>query len=169
MQAGKDRCETSKGVNDEAYWVCAGIDQERDNGSASQRSARCWRSPPQARGLGVTPAQLARLAEHGALARLQHGVYVVVGVPFDRHRGLQVARLALDPRPRASERLVSPELAVVSHESSAALHGIGNLDADVYELTLEDHRTVHQGPSPGPSAPANAQRDLTVNAPGMIR
>ena len=136
MQVGKDGCETPGGVNDETYWVCVGIDQERDNGSAIQRSARGWRSPPQARGLGVTPAQLVRPS--------------------------------LDPRPRASERRGSHELAVVSHESAAALHGIGNLDADVYELTLGGHRTVRSGPSPGPPPPANAQPDWTVNAPGMI-
>lgn len=111
---------------------------------------------PQARGLGVTAAQLARLAEQGALARLQHGVYAVAGVPFDRHRGLQAAWLSLDPRHSAYERLLAPELAVVSHASAAALHGIGNLDADDFEFTVAGRKQsrqadvrIHRGVIPG--------------------
>lgn len=110
---------------------------------------------PQARALSVTAAQLARFAEQGALARLQHGLYVVAGVPFDRHRGLQAAWLALDPRRPAHERILAPDVAVVSHASAAALHRIGNIDADVFEFTVAGRKQsrradvrIHRGVIP---------------------
>ena len=110
---------------------------------------------PQARSIGVTAAQLARFAEQGALVRLQHGVYVVAGVPFDRHRDLQAAWLALDPRVPAYERINIPGVPVVSHGSAAELHGLGDIEADVHEFTVgsrkqsrrEDVR-IHRGHVP---------------------
>ena len=110
---------------------------------------------PQARGLGVTAAQLARLAEQGALVRLQHGLYVVAGVPFDRHRSLQTAWLALDPQMPAHERIIAPGVAVVSHASAAALHGLGDIEADVLEFTVAGRKQsrradvrIHRGVVP---------------------
>jgi predicted transcriptional regulator of viral defense system len=110
---------------------------------------------PQARSLGVTAAQLARFAEHGALVRLQHGLYVVAGVPFDRHRSLQAAWLALDPRVPAYERINTPGVPVVSHASAAELHGLGDIEADVLEFTVSSRKQsrredvrIHRGHVP---------------------
>ena len=52
---------------------------------------------PQARRLGATAAQLARFSEHGALVRLQHGLYVVAGVPAAR--GIDLPRAMHLPSP----------------------------------------------------------------------
>lgn len=110
---------------------------------------------PQARSLGVTAAQLARFAEQGALVRLQHGMYVVAGVPFDRHRNLQAAWLALDPRVPAYERINTPGAPVVSHASAAELHGLGDIEADVLEFTVDSRKQsrrqdvrIHRGHMP---------------------
>jgi len=39
---------------------------------------------------------------------------------------------------------VSPELAVVSNASASALHGLANLDADVYEFTVVERKQSRQ-------------------------
>jgi predicted transcriptional regulator of viral defense system len=71
---------------------------------------------------------LSRLAESGDLVRLAHGVYKDAGAPGGEHDELRAAWLASDPRRLAWDRLKErPGAVVVSGESAASLHGVGNL------------------------------------------
>ncbi|MFD7161375.1 type IV toxin-antitoxin system AbiEi family antitoxin domain-containing protein [Kribbella sp. NPDC059898] len=95
----------------------------------------------QARQLGVSAAELARWADRGALTRLTHGVYKITGSAYDPHDDLRAAWLGLDPKRTAIDRLAQQQVdAVVSHRSAAALHGLGDLDADVLEFTVHGRR-----------------------------
>lgn len=76
------------------------------------------------------------MADSGVLERVHHGVYRVARFPHDEHQDLRVAWLALDPERVAWERLDDDvPTGVASHRTAAALHGLGDLDADVTELT----------------------------------
>jgi hypothetical protein len=90
----------------------------------------------QARRVGLSAQQVARLAESGAAERLQHGVYRISGVPTSPVDDLRAAWLALQPTQTADERLRQPQtLEVVSHRSAAAVHRLGDVDADLLEFT----------------------------------
>lgn len=89
----------------------------------------------QARVVGVSPQAVARLTNQGALERMTHGVYRVTGAPPSPLDNLRAAWLALDPARRASERLRDHAQAVVSHRSAAAIHELGDLEADEFEFT----------------------------------
>lgn len=79
---------------------------------------------------------LTRLTESGNLIRLTHGVYKDAGAPGTSHDELRSAWLASDPTRLAWDRLKErPGKVVVSGESAAALHGIGNLRAMRSEFT----------------------------------
>jgi len=93
----------------------------------------------QARRMGVTVQQLARLSNDGALERVRHGVYRVAGSPSHQFEQLRAAWLALDPERLADERLAE-DVAVVSHRTAAAVHGLGDLEVDVLEFTVRDRR-----------------------------
>lgn len=108
----------------------------------------------QARALGVTAVQMKRLADRGALERVHHGIYRMTRLPYDPRQDLRVAWVALDLDTPAWERLSqSFPGGVISHRSAAQLHDLGDLDADVTELTcprrvrlsLPDVR-IHTGP-----------------------
>ncbi|MGQ4619250.1 type IV toxin-antitoxin system AbiEi family antitoxin domain-containing protein [Nocardia sp. R7R-8] len=101
----------------------------------------------------VTPQQLKRLTDSGVLERLHHGLYRLSRVPHDEHLEMRVAWLALNPGLVAWQRLEQDvPTGVLSHRTAAALHRLGDLDADVVELTatrrirlsLPDI-TVHRG------------------------
>ncbi|MCI1748205.1 MAG: type IV toxin-antitoxin system AbiEi family antitoxin domain-containing protein [Acidipropionibacterium sp.] len=90
----------------------------------------------QARARGVSHMNLTRLTESGDLLRLSHGVYRDAGAPGDEYEDLRSAWLASDPARLAWDRLQErPSKVVVSGESAAALHGIGNLRAMRSEFT----------------------------------
>lgn len=76
---------------------------------------------------GVSHLNLSRLADAGALVRLAYGVYRDAGAPVDRLEALRAAWLATDPKLIAYKRLSAwPVSAVVSGETAAMVHGIGD-------------------------------------------
>lgn len=90
----------------------------------------------QARELGVSHMDLTRLAQAGDMIRLSHGVYKIAAVPGTQHDELRAAWLASEPKYLAWERLrESPPTIVVSGESAADLHGIGDFRAMRSEFT----------------------------------
>lgn len=98
----------------------------------------------QARGLGVSPQAAARLTNQGALERMTHGVYRVTGAPPSPLDPLRSAWLALDPARRAGERLRDEVPAVVSHRSAAAVHELGDLEADQLEFTSAERKQTRR-------------------------
>lgn len=98
----------------------------------------------QARGVGASAQRVARLTSQGALVRLTHGVYRITGAPPDPLDELRAAWLALDPGRRASERLRDLPPEVVSHRSAAAVHGLGDLEADELEFTVSGRKQTRR-------------------------
>ena len=94
----------------------------------------------QARTLGVPAQGVARLTNQGSLERITHGVYRVSGAPPEPLDELRAAWLTLDPSRRAAERVRDASPAVVSHRSAAALHGLGDLEADLHEFTTHGRK-----------------------------
>ncbi|MFH5208083.1 type IV toxin-antitoxin system AbiEi family antitoxin domain-containing protein [Antrihabitans spumae] len=90
----------------------------------------------QARRAGVSAQQIKRLTDRGILDRLHYGIYRMTRLPHDQHLPVRVAWIALDPETPAWHRLEQDlPTGVVSHRSAAVLHGLGDIDADVVELT----------------------------------
>jgi predicted transcriptional regulator of viral defense system len=89
----------------------------------------------QARPLGFSTQRIARLADHGTIERLRHGVYRIGGAPSVPHEQLRAAWLLIEPAVAASERLDAEHPGVVSHRSAARLHDLGDLDADVMQFS----------------------------------
>lgn len=112
----------------------------------ADRAAEQWGlvTTAQARSLGVSPQAVARLTNQGALERMTHGVYRVTGAPPSPLDGLRAAWLALEPARRAGERLRDETPAVVSHRSAAAIHGLGNLEADEFEFTSAERKQTRR-------------------------
>ncbi len=98
----------------------------------------------QAKDAGVGWRSVSRLAEAGLLERVAHGIYRIRGAAEPDHLGLRAAWRQLDPGHAAWERLDDSEGAVVSHTSAAALHGVGDLRADVHEFTLPPRRQTRR-------------------------
>lgn len=90
----------------------------------------------QALAAGVPRATFARLVAAGALVRVAHGVYRIVGGPDPGHLDLRAAWLQLDPWTPAWQRVRSAGVAVVSHRSAADLYGLGDLIADMHEFSV---------------------------------
>ncbi|MFT3875204.1 MAG: type IV toxin-antitoxin system AbiEi family antitoxin domain-containing protein [Propioniciclava sp.] len=85
---------------------------------------------------GVSHLTLSRLTGSGDFIRVAHGVYKNACAPSDEHEALRAAWLAIEPDRFAWERTAErPGFAVVSGESAAQLHGIGNLRAMRSEFT----------------------------------
>ena len=95
----------------------------------------------QARAQGIDHMTLKRLNDDGHLVRLIHGVYRSAGAPSTEHEELRAAWLATEPRRLALERLRDDRPGiVVSGESAARLHGIGDLRATRSEFTSPTRR-----------------------------
>ncbi len=102
-------------------------------------------SSAQASARGVSHMNLTRLAESGDLIRLSYGVYRDAGAPGGQHEELRAAWLATDPAKLAYERLSEhPRSAIVSGESAARLHGIGNLRAMKSEFTTPTRKQTQR-------------------------
>ncbi|MDF9716455.1 type IV toxin-antitoxin system AbiEi family antitoxin domain-containing protein [Nocardioides sp. ChNu-99] len=98
----------------------------------------------QARSVGASPQAVARLANEGVLERVTHGVYRVIGTPPSPIDDLRAAWLALDPARRANERRRGQAPVVVSYRSAAAIHGLGDLEADELEFTSAQRKQTRR-------------------------
>lgn len=108
----------------------------------------------QGRQAGVSLQEQARLARLGLTDRVRHGVYRVGGAPTGEHERIYAGWLALDPARSHQQRLADPTtLAVVSHQSAARLHDLGDIDADQLEYSAPTRKqprdpeiTIHRRP-----------------------
>ncbi|GAA3147992.1 hypothetical protein GCM10020255_026650 [Rhodococcus baikonurensis] len=92
----------------------------------------------QARAHDVTPVQMKRLTDRGALERVHHGIYTMTRMPYDPIQDIRVAWIALDPKTPAWDRLTQDfPTGVVSHRTAAKLHQLGDIDADWTEFTCQ--------------------------------
>ncbi len=99
----------------------------------------------QANARGVSHMNLTRLADSGDLVRLSHGIYKDAGAPGGEHDELRAAWLASEPARLAWDRLQDkPATVVVSGESAAALHGIGNFRATRSEFTTPSRKQTQR-------------------------
>ncbi|MET7282121.1 type IV toxin-antitoxin system AbiEi family antitoxin domain-containing protein [Kribbella sp. NPDC005582] len=88
---------------------------------------------------GVTKMQLSRLTERGTLQRVRHGIYALPSADAGPLQGLRAAWIATGSRPSGQQ-----PLAVVSGESAAAVHGLGDLLPSKYEFTSAVRRQTTQ-------------------------
>lgn len=88
---------------------------------------------------GVSKMRLSRLADHGTVQRVRHGVYALPSADTGPLQGLRAAWLATGSQPAGNL-----PLAVVSGESAAAVHGLGDLLPSKYEFTTAVRRQTTQ-------------------------
>lgn len=98
----------------------------------------------QASQVGVSAQAVSRLASSGQLERLAHGVYRLAGNPPHRHDELRAAWLAFDPRRNLADRIAANQVEVVSHQSAAVMHELGDVNADVLEFTAVVRRQTRR-------------------------
>lgn len=111
------------------------------------RSASQWGmfTTAQARSLGVSRLDLARLSDAGLIERLVHGVYRDTGAPSGEHDDLRALWLSTDQSRPAEDRLGDGAAGVVvSGASAASLHGVGDLRADRAEFTVPVRRQTQR-------------------------
>ncbi|MEH6781272.1 MAG: type IV toxin-antitoxin system AbiEi family antitoxin domain-containing protein [Rhodoglobus sp.] len=95
----------------------------------------------QANSQDVSRVQIARLAESGHLERLAHGVYRDAGSSPHEFDDIRAAWLSLDPDRVAEDRVRDAETGiVVSGNTAAALHGVGDLLPTPYVFTSPTRR-----------------------------
>jgi predicted transcriptional regulator of viral defense system len=96
----------------------------------------------QAKGAGVDGVTLHRLEKAGHLDRIRHGVYAATIAVVTEARQEQAAWLMLNAAEPAWKRSpLDPDGGVLSHESAARLHGLGELVDDRIVLTTPRRRT----------------------------
>ena len=93
----------------------------------------------QAHEAGVSKMQLSRLFDRGTVRRVRHGVYALPSADTGPLQGLRAAWLATGSKPAGNR-----PLAVVSGESAAAVHGLGDLLPAKYEFTTTVRRQTTQ-------------------------
>jgi predicted transcriptional regulator of viral defense system len=99
----------------------------------------------QASARGVTRLDLSRLADAGDLERISQGVYKNAGAPAGTFLDVRAAWLSSDPARLAGERLgEGHEGVVVSGQSAAWLHDIGDLRSNRTELTSPRRRQTQR-------------------------
>ncbi|PAY23564.1 hypothetical protein CEY15_08285 [Dietzia natronolimnaea] len=113
----------------------------------SDLAARQWGllTAAQAREVGVSAVLLSRLVDRGVLLRVRHGVYASASTPVTAVLEVRAQWLALKPQALASDRGNSDDQdAVVSHETAAQLHGIGDVPSEAITFTTPDRRQTRQ-------------------------
>jgi predicted transcriptional regulator of viral defense system len=97
----------------------------------------------QALAVGVDDVTLHRLRAAGLLETVRHGVHTATSSAASDARAEQAVWLSLRPDVPAWERpKVDPDGGVVSHQSAARLHGLGDLPDTHIELTVPRRRTT---------------------------
>ncbi|QGU06162.1 hypothetical protein COCCU_00970 [Corynebacterium occultum] len=93
---------------------------------------------------GVNAVLLGRLVDRAVLTRIRSGVYAAEATPWSPATNIRAQWLALEPKTMAADRASDTPLAVVSHESAAELHGIGDLDSNGIHFTVATRRQTRQ-------------------------
>ena len=127
---------------------CMGDGAGSRNGSNSLRtlaeiSSSQWGmvTTSQAVSQQISRVKIARLAASGHLERLAHGVYRDAGSPPHEFDDIRAAWLSLDPDRMAEDRIRDgADGIVVSGNTAAALHGIGDLLPTPYVFTSAARR-----------------------------
>jgi len=97
----------------------------------------------QALALGVDDVTLHRLRAAGLLETVRHGVHATTSAPASDARLEQAAWLSLRPDEAAWTRpKLDPDGGVISHESAARLHLLGDLPSTRVEMTVPRRRTM---------------------------
>ncbi|RSD16410.1 type IV toxin-antitoxin system AbiEi family antitoxin domain-containing protein [Amycolatopsis eburnea] len=97
----------------------------------------------QAKKLGVDDVTLHRLTSARFLERVRRGVYAATSASADAARDEQAVWLALNPTVPSWERpAIDPDGGVVSHQSAARLHGLGELLNSRLTFTVPKRRDV---------------------------
>ncbi|AIK84112.1 hypothetical protein CGLAR1_02290 [Corynebacterium glutamicum] len=81
----------------------------------------------QAQREGITRLQLGRLADKGVLTRVRRGMYLLPSSQFGPLTDIRVAWVSLDVGQFPDERWEEEDKIVVSHESAALIHQLGDL------------------------------------------
>lgn len=99
----------------------------------------------QARELGVSAVLLSRLVDRRVLLRVRHGVYASASTPVTTVLEVRAQWLALKPHALAAERGYNDDQdTVISHETAAQLHGIGDLPSEAIIFTTPGRRQTRQ-------------------------
>lgn len=98
----------------------------------------------QATAEGVSAVALGRLVDRAVLTRIRSGVYATTSTPSSPEREIRGQWLALKPAVLAADRLDDPHLVVVSHESAALMHRIGDLYSHGVHFTASSRRQTRQ-------------------------
>lgn len=104
----------------------------------------------QATEAGVPRYSLNRLVNKGAFTRVRQGVYISTAHPTTPITEVRAQWLALNPSMMANERnqriseTIAPSEAVISHETAASLHGIGDLIVSRVDFTVLTRRQTRQ-------------------------
>lgn len=88
--------------------------------------------------------EVARLVNAGLIQRIRQGVHAMPGVPSDAFEEVRAEWLATDPTRTAGQRRSDADPVVVSDESAAAIHGIGDLSAGGVHLTASHRLQTRQ-------------------------
>ncbi len=89
----------------------------------------------QAQAAGVARMRLSRLVSRGTLRRVRHGVYALPSAGGGPRQDVQAAWLATDSKPAGAHPQV-----VVSGQSAAAVHGLGDVIPSVHEFSTPVRR-----------------------------
>jgi hypothetical protein len=89
----------------------------------------------QAEARGVPRTDVARLVRRELARRLRQGVHMMPGVPSGPFEDVRAEWLATEPARTAGERREDIEPVIVSDESAALIHGIGDLPSGGVHLT----------------------------------
>ncbi|OKX79774.1 type IV toxin-antitoxin system AbiEi family antitoxin domain-containing protein [Corynebacterium glutamicum] len=81
----------------------------------------------QAQREGITRLQLGRLADKGVLTRVRRGMYLLPSSQYGPLTDIRVAWVSLDVGQFPDERWAEEDKIVVSHESAALIHQLGDL------------------------------------------
>ncbi|WP_228771530.1 type IV toxin-antitoxin system AbiEi family antitoxin domain-containing protein [Actinokineospora iranica] len=99
----------------------------------------------QAKTVGVDGMTLQRAVEAGLLERVRRGCYLATAATMPKHLQPKAVWLALNPTVPAWERPdLDPDGGVISHSSAALIHGIGDLRADIVEITVPRRRVTRE-------------------------
>ena len=81
----------------------------------------------QAQREGITRLQLGRLADKGVLTRVQRGIYLLPSSQYGLLADIRIAWVSLDAGQFPDERWEGEDAVIVSHESAALIHQLGDL------------------------------------------